>query len=59
MTGDMEEPLMVSRTEGVCSQGVSVNMTPSLGSDSSAGWHKTGETEECGSRGVEGLVQNW
>lgn len=47
MTDDMDEPLMVFATEGVCSQGVSVNMTPSVGSDSSAGWHKTGETEEC------------
>lgn len=33
--------------EGVCSQGVSVNMTPSMGSYSSASWHKSGETEEC------------
>lgn len=47
MTGNMEEPLMVSRTEAVCSQGVSLNMTPSRGADSSAGWHTTGETEEC------------
>lgn len=43
----LEEPLMLATTEGFCNQGVPVNMTPSMGSGSSAGWHKTGETEEC------------
>lgn len=34
-------------TERFCNQGVSANMTPSTGSGSCAGWHETGEAEEC------------